>query len=248
MGASVPVVENICGTMYPRQGNPDWGNGAYFIPDTFQVQTYTDTIGTKSGYLKTVDGYLYLFDLNNNQLDYHYSSGDIEYIGHPSYQILKAKSKSESEFVNCFWNHISGGLFISKSELKRNLASFYTYQELLCSEDLILKGHAPPYGKLGVNLPDSCLELRTGPSLKSPVITCIPGNDINPEGETHLRIIESEGPWSKVEVTTLTIDNDITEDIEDEPCPSILVSNHIGWLQAINNFGFPNIWYSVSGY
>jgi hypothetical protein len=243
-----PTIENICGTMYPRTGSKDWGDGGYIIPKNFEVSLFSDTVGTKVGKLKTVDGYLSLFDKADKQVNYNYYLWDIEYIGHPSLQVLKIKSVSNSNYVKCFWNNFPEGRFFDKSEIEKTAAKYYTYQDLICNTKLKLNEYDPPYGKIGVNLVASCLNIRTGPSIRFPVITCVHGNDINSQGESHMTIIESKGPWAKVEVITERIDNSITEEVEDGPCPSILVKRNIGWLRAVDKNGFPNIWYSISGY
>jgi hypothetical protein len=155
------------------------------------------------------------------------------------------KKCAKPEFVCVFWKCMKGGVFAKKADLKKQGADYYTYWEYLFKQDLPDRiTENKKWANIGVNLTKNCLNLRLENNVKSDKIKCIPGNDglIPQTGANHLRILEHNGNWAKVEVITLSWE------AEDDDCPSKEFSNGIGWVKAIDEKGFPNIWYSVSGY
>ena len=235
-------LENPCGTMTPRGYDEDWGIGVYYIPEGFVANVYKDTLDNKFG---TIDqnGLQDFIDnkLKKNEINYK----DIDWVDSYSNILLKAKESQSNRYLNIFWKTNEGGYLIKKADLELNGATFYRYKDLLFDTTITLKDRRFfEWANIGVNLNKHCLNLRKEPSIESELIECIYGNYESKfqEGVTHMKIIDYKSVWAKVEVCTYIYQEG------DEDCPSKLKSKRVGWLKAIDQSGFPNIWYSVAGY
>lgn len=235
------LVENPCGTMTPRGITEDWGIGTYFISDDFEIFVYSDTAGTLFGRLKVSESHLHLYDFHNRRINFQ--QGDIDWIGHYSHEFLKVRESVSKKYVEIFWE-ANGGLFINKNEADLQKLELLTYKSLLFDKTIFkeLNGYTPDEIGIGVNLIRTCLNLRSGPSIDSSVIYCINGNEDSQGGTTHLKILDNSGNWAKVEVTTRVFQDG------DVDCPSRIIRRITGWVKAIADNGFPNIWYAVSSY
>ena len=64
---------------------------------------------------------------------------------------------------------------------------------------------------------------------------------------SHLEIQKTQGNWAKVEVINYIFEDNFGGE-SGEDCLYKELNRKTGWLKAIDNSGFPNIWFSVSGY
>ena len=238
-------MENPCSVMIPRGGDEDWGIGGLFIPNEFEANIYENTEGKIFGKLKTLNGLVRLRGKNGKGLGHKY--GELEYIGHYTYEIIKVKKSKCDDYFKVFWQTSKKGLFVSKKEMEKQGAIFYNYKELLFNESLPMKIEGfKTWVNIGVNLEKSCLNLRTKPTVKSEKIKCILGNDWDHDYHTHMEILETKNNWAKVEAIEYYYDEESDE--SGEGCTFIEKNKIIGWVKAIDETGFPNIWFSVTSY
>ena len=97
------------------------------------------------------------------------------------------------------------------------------------------------WASLGVNLPKNCLNLRKGPSTSEPIIRCIFPNKVKGQEFSHFSILATKGSWAKVEVASYVL-----TDAAQSECDYSEHRKDIGWIKAIDDDGFPNIWFSVT--
>lgn len=235
--------ENPCGIMYPRGGDEDWGIGAYYLPDSFEMEVYTEGeyIGTLSSSGLTLRSHHAVSDV----LAVHRK--DLEYVGHFSFELLKVKEFDEDGNAVILWSENREGLCIPREELEKRNCFFFTYQELLqgkivYQDDIFILNET----SIGVNVEQNCLNLRRRASIDSEVLTCIPGNDWAGEKHTHFDILDWEGFWAFVEAKTYAYNEALDE--AGEGCGYEVVESKVGWVKAIDDTGFPNIWFAVSSY
>ena len=237
---STEFFENPCGIMYPRGYDEDWGKGGYLIPDNFEISIYKSRDNSEIlGTLRKKNGFLTLKDSSKNLIQYDLK--DFEWIGQYSVAFLKVY-ESEGDYIKVLCKSFDSGLYIRKSELNQKMV-FFTYYELLFSETLPAQIKKNQSVALGINLNNNCLNLRQEPNINGKKIRCILGNDINPKGFSDIRILNHKGNWAYVEVIFCE-----WNDIGDEDDCGIEVNREIGWLKAIDENGFPNIWYAVTAY
>ncbi len=226
--------------MYPRGYDEDWGMGVYYIPDGLTIDLFQDTLGSKIGTV-TKSGELNI--INSEQIKLEYEWKDIEWVGNYYNILLKVKKCPSRRYLQVFWKTKPSGYYVLLSDLLKEQAKFYLYKDILFDTSISLNDRRIfEWSNIGVNLYNHCLNLRDGPNTESNLIECLYGNKLVNEGITHMKILDHEGLWAKVEVTTMIYD------IDDDDCPSKLKTKRSGWLKAIDNSGFPNIWYSVSSY
>jgi hypothetical protein len=241
----ISPMENLCGTMSPRYGDKDWGDGCFRIPTNFYATVYSDTSGTVYGMLRPHYSFVMLYDREDHEVKL--SGVETESIGDYDTVFMKMKKSSNANYVMISWKNGESRLFLSKAELDNYKTEYYRYLDLICKDAPALKNISS--SQMGINLPMSCLNLRKGPSIDFPVIASIPGNDISREGEIHINILDSKGEWVKVEVIAEVVNPaHSNEEMEDGPCPDIVISNRTGWMKAVDKNGYPNLWYAYPGY
>jgi len=233
--------------MFPRGGDENWGKGAYTIPDSIRVNLYLDTNDNLFGSLRKDDFKLSLYDKEGNLMP-DYPRGDIEWIGHTSCELLKFKDCKNDNYVKVNWKHSPPGMFLKKIELESLGIKPFTYREYLYSDDIPSTPKSMrEWANTGVNLERSCLNLREKPSIKSEKIECVPGNDWPSREYNHMKVLDVNGDWAKVKVTYYCIG----EDFGDEAavgCTGKILRTSIGWVKAMDDNGFPNIWFSMTSY
>lgn len=227
----------------PRGYDQDWGNGCWIIPDNFKINIYDELDGSIFGKLYTENSQIKLVDKNNISINIEYP--DIEYISHYGNELLKSKQCFNPNCVRVLWKTSKKILYLDKSELKKSKAEFREFKDFLFDKDLIRKFNITTLN-LGINLNKSCLNLRKHPRNNSLKIKCLKGNDWDQGFCTGLRIRKRLNNWAEVEYfemhpTVKSIEND-------EDCSYIERNKQVGWIKAIDDNGFPNIWYSVSSY
>jgi hypothetical protein len=235
-----PTLENPCGSMFPRGYDEDWGIGAYFLDDDFEAFVYSDTTGTIVGRIEVVDSHVRFYDIFKRRV--LIADGDIEWIGHYSYEFLKVRKSSSSRYVQCLWK-TTPDLYLDTVEIKSQYR-LLTYRELLFEKEIMkeIKGFVESGVNVGVNLTRTCLNVRTGPSVDSTKIACIP-RDLNlNEADVRIKILDQSNDWAYVLVEAYVFQEG------DYDCPSKLEKSMKGWVKAIADNGFPNLWYAVTSY
>ena len=243
-GTALFSVENPCQIMTPRGGDGDWGEGAYILPQRFDVILYEKPGGNIFGVLRKSNASVRLHSENGKPM---LAAKGLEWIGHDSKTLLKVKKSKDNRYMTVFWKSFPKGLNLKKKDAEMAGLQFFTYQQLLNHK--LLPDKIRRYAasvRIGVNLQKNCLILRQQPSKISKRIGCIPGNDWNVKTISHLEILETQGQWAKVEVVKEVYDESMDESGED--CSFIEQNRQSGWLKSVDQSGFPNIWYSLSGY
>lgn len=238
--------ENPYGIMYPRGGNEDWGDGAFVVPDQFQIDLYSDLHGAKFGEVRNGKSYLELYDFNGEKI-LQYPVKDLEWIGHYNYELLKYKEVEDTEYVKILWKHFPPGLYVKRAMIEEFGFESFSYREYLFGTNLPNNLKLIRNGtNIGVNLEKSCLNLRSSPIKESQKIECIPGNDWGNGEFNHLKIIKTEKKWALIEVSFYCIDDE--DESSEYSCTGKKIRSKKGWVKAIDENGFPNIWFSVTSY
>lgn len=233
-------IENPCNIMFPRNGDDAWGDGLYLLSNNTDITVYKDKFGGKFGKLSKANNYFKFKDTQNKQRSI--KAGDIEYIGHYSMSFLKVKGSTESNYIQVFWNTFGDKLYVKKTDLVKQKAKFYSYKELLYNKNISIDiEEYRNWASLGVNLNGNCLNLRKGPSTSNAVIRCISKNKTSGQEFSHFSILETKKDWAKVEVVTY-----VMTDAAQSECDYSEHKKEIGWIKAMDDNGFPNIWYSVT--
>jgi len=136
-----------------------------------------------------------------------------------------------------FNNHWKNGLtfntYISYINKNKNYLSPKAYWD------------TPTIKKIGVNVPNSCLNLRTQPTLDSPILKCLTNNEANTGILTHLEILQVRNGWAHVLVNESDYIGDGSDGTE---CSYKIVNQYEGYVKVLADNGRPNIWYAVSAY
>jgi hypothetical protein len=237
------ATENICSIMLPRGGDEDWGRGAFIIPDSFELEIndkhkLSGKIDSKSPFIKVT---------RNSNVEITLKDQDIEYLGHYQNRIIKVKHIDKNKNAVIFWKTFDGGIKVPIIDFEKNGAKFFTYRDLLFSnQQELITLRESEWVNIGVNINKSCLNLRDSNSIDSRIIKCIPGNDWETERHYHMKIIKAKGNWAKVQATRYQYNAE--KDESGEGCTFDEIENLEGWVKAIDKSGFPNIWYSVTSY
>ena len=237
--------ENPCGIMTP-QNSGQWGDGFIWFSLTKKVSVYNQPHGDKVGTL-TRDKYGALaFEKVDSQKVFELTQEDLVWAGHVRATLLKVY-QVKSDFCNVFVQSGGSGLWINIKENDKEI-QFLTYRTFLLTpqkgpgelQELVKNAN------IGVNLIKTCLNLRKENDINSEIIKCIPSNKIEQSGHTHLKILETSGDWANVEVTVYEYDSE--NDESGEGCSFRQKEKITGWVKAIDENGFPNIWHSITAY
>lgn len=236
--------ENLCGIMFPREEGGDWGSGAYLLPsDTFNLPIYADTKGNRFGTLYR-DRYLRFTNVKGQP---QRCWKGFESIASYEVELLKEKWTAKRDYLKVCWLDFEKELYIKKSDIDKIGARYYSYEQYLFNSDLPQKVmEAKSWANVGINLNKSCLNLRELPNKNANKIYCIPGNDWKETEVHHLKIKDYEDQWAYVEVIRLEYDNAL--DDSRDGCGFAERQRYQGWIKAIADDGFPNIWFSVTAY
>jgi hypothetical protein len=247
--------ENPCGRMVP-QNNGDWGQAALWIPAENVVKGYStpngvlvDSIYRNAQYGRLLNSY-YGDSINVGKTSGYYGvimPEDIVMIADYSYSLLKVKQEKDG-FYQILTSTIQGGIWVRKAEITGDM-KVYKYRDLLLSAPEKLSvpfNDAIKWSNIGVNLSKSCLKLRAEPSTVGKEFFCLPCNDWTKKTITHLEIRKVKGDWAYVHVKT----EEYAPELDDsgEGCAYRIVKEQDGWVKAIDDNGYPNIWYSVTVY
>ncbi len=140
-----------------------------------------------------------------------------------------------------------GGLWIDIKAIDDMSSRFLTYKKLLFGNRDELPSEVVKmanFATIGVNLTDICLNFRKGPSTNDDKIDCINGNSWSNKQWVHFKILEHKDKWAKVEATyTIYGEDDTGGD-----CSFTEIKKETGWVKALGDDGYPNIWFSVTAY
>lgn len=240
--------ENPCGIMFP-QTKGIWGKSCIWIKIGESLKTYDSPNGQVTGNLKFSEKYWNLrYNPDTSSKQIWIDELDKVWIGSNSIELLRV-SETNSGYHKIMNSTFSNGLWINSKDIDEQKYFHFSYQELLFGKKEELPKEinwGREYGRIGVNL-ENCLNLRESPSIKSKIITCVPSNGIKHDSRfvTHVEVIKSQDKWAYVNVITNKYPSTPDEDSE---CPSKLYRQQKGWLKAIGDDGYPNIWYSVTTY
>ncbi len=94
---------------------------------------------------------------------------------------------------------------------------------------------------VGVNLTTRCLNLREKPNIKSNKIACLQSNSWRDDSYIKIDIKSDANKWFFVIVRKYQYKD------ENDSCGTLIETKR-GWLKALDDNGFPNIWFSVTAY
>lgn len=227
--------------MFPRGHLGYWGTGLIQIPEG-EILKVIDPISKENIGQITLEKRRLIF---NDQHIINWNG--VEWIGSSRQDFLKVKESNDRTHFE-FQINANGKLgLMTKINLTKISGEYYSYSELLFEDDLgpeLLE--LRKMSNVGVNLNMNCLNLRDQPKTNALKYHCIPGNDWPTYEYSHLTILDNELNWAKVEVVTIFDNCSGDEDARD--CDVYEKFRQIGWIKAIDENGFPNIWYSVTSY
>jgi hypothetical protein len=242
---SIVFGENPCNTMYPQKSG-EWGIGFFWITSNLEVPIYENPNGQKIGLLtKDKYGKVTIKPIKENRA-FDINTNDFVWAGHTWFTLLKVYNIKSQNFCNIFSQSTKAGFWINKNEFNESQVKFLTYGELLTSKsgiptdlnDIIKQAN------IGINLPKSCLNLRSENDTTSEKIACLTSNDLANEGtHTHVKVLEIKDNWFRVQAVVYMYDEE--NDESGEGCSFKVARKYTGWLKAVDERGYPNIWYSV---
>lgn len=236
--------ENPCNIMVPNRGDGNWGSSCLVMPENYSLNIYSESKGDVYGTIKAKNSFFRLILKNGESqfLDFK----DLTFIGNQGNELIKTEKCFNSNYVRVFWNTSENDLlYISKEEAINQGAYFSTYRDQLLKHTLDVKDKRYRF-KIGVNINKSCLNLRQESKLASKKNLCALGNDWNKNYETIIELQKVKGNWAKVKYFERHPADDYPNN--DEDCFSIKKNIKNGWMKAIDDNGFPNLWFSVSSY
>ena len=159
--------------------------------------------------------------------------------------LLKVFQISGTKYKVCSYS-MKESIWIDFNDLKAKNIHFNTYFSLMSprakniNDYIYIISQAVP---IGVNLPNSCINLRTEPSLNGEIVTCLRANSYNEDRETHIEIklIDFYKNWAYISTTEYIYDEE--NDESGEGCSFKVINKKIGYVKAFDKSGRPNIWY-----
>ena len=133
---------------------------------------------------------------------------------------------------------------MKKSEIKEKGAEYFSYSDLIRKYSPGLTYDSFP--RIGVNLPNTCLNIWSGHSVNSSIIGCVHSNDNHPIGESRIEVIEQKNEWIKIRAINLYYVDDPGKEKGPDwgACPNTIHSELTGWIKIVDEKGFPKIWFS----
>jgi hypothetical protein len=224
-----------CSVMGP-QDSTEWGIGVI----KWESDTYfkgTDRQNRKFAIGQT----LIRFD---NATALPIKRADLVFAGNYGNQFFKV-FEVKNTLYKVLSNSIEGGLWVNFDELNSKGLVFNTYYSILFNDnpDTVGPWRNRP-GSLGVNLFKSCLNVRAEASTDSKVIACISKNVDDRKFHRFNIEYHDDNGWAFIVVQEYVIDTSESG----EGCHYKIQSELRGWARAIDEKGYPNIWFSVTNY
>ncbi|MEQ8469865.1 MAG: hypothetical protein RIC35_01690 [Marinoscillum sp.] len=232
--------------MTPINGGEDWGIGAFKIPENIELSVYLKDY-KEYGYLKKNHWTVSLFDLNNRKIK-ELDLMDMTAVSHISNCFLKVKNWKDDDYFLFGWNSKSQGLLVMKKDLENNNLTTYSYKDLILKDEVTNQHNYTTGGTpIGVNIRKNCLNLREFPTIEGTKLDCIPGNDWDSELKTNLEIKDIQDNWAYVEVVYMKPKKRDCEPEAEWCCDQYpVILRKRGWVQIVDEKGFPNIWFQIS--
>lgn len=236
--------ENPCGIMYPSHDTTNWGIGFIRIPINKIVALKGLTV--KSGKECYVgNGEIRSFQEKIQKID----QNDFVYLGGYDYMLIKVYQIKDTKYRICA-KTIDGGVWVEYDELASEDFMFTTYLAFLTKTKNFInyygRGNSPSHINIGINLINSCLNLRSFPSTDSTIITCLKNNESNGRKITHIELLEIRNGWARA-IARESVFNG-AENSNAEGCSFKVVNEYEGYFKVMVDNGRPNIWYTVSSY
>jgi len=240
------TAENPCGIMYPSHDSTNWGVGFIRIP----INNISALKGTCSFTQKTcyvVNGEIRILNEDFPKINPY----DYVYYGGYHHMLLKVYQIKDTKYQICN-RSIDGGIWVDFDDFSEDGFKFNTYLNFLSNDKNypnIYENSSKSTGhmNIGVNLVDSCLNLRVYPSLDSTIVTCLLNNEMNHNTLTHIDLLEIRDDWARVLVREFVSSIDVNNPDGTE-CSFQVVKEFIGYVKVLDDKGRPNIWYAVSAY
>lgn len=240
--------ENPCGYMYP-QTNGKWGHSLLWIKPGNSIKVYDKPNGKVTGKVEySLVRYSLIYKPDSLLKDPSIFWEDLTWVGHTSVPLLRVLEYNQG-FCKILSATVVNGVWAKIDDIDNNSIRILNLKDLLFGNDNNLPKEiqqSKSSAKIGINL-ENCLNLRTLPSLKSKILTCIPSNGRknNYNFITHLEILKSKGNWAYVKVITKKYS---PLKGEENDCAYDLYKVQRGWVKVFSDEGYPNIWFSVSDY
>jgi hypothetical protein len=167
---------------------------------------------------------------------------DVTRVGHVEYLFLKVFEIKNTQY-KVLVNTIEGGLWVDFNQLDSKGIAFNTYYSILFNDNPNGLGQwRKSLRSLGVNLFESCLNMRAQPSLDSKIVRCISKN-VNDLKFHRISIAYHKDAWAYIVVHEYVSDSD-----GGEGCQYKIQSEFSGWVKAVDDKGYPNLWFSLTAY
>lgn len=239
--------ENPCNTMWPQKSGA-WGVGFFWFSEAASVPVYNKPFGDQVGTM-TRDKYRLLYQPLSSKGKIEIQNNDFVWAGHISSTLLKVYKTRSDGFYRVLDQSTNLGLWIRLDAADKIGIKFLTYRSLLLTPENDTPEELASFLKfanIGVNVEGQCLNLRREHSLDSEILKCLPPNDDRGFTHSHIKILERIGDWVKVDATFFVYDE--ANDDSGEGCAFKEQAHYTGWLKAVDESGFPNLWYSVTSY
>ena len=225
------------------QNSGEWGIGICYFPKNSRIPFYFSENSDPSGYIyRTKNGKIEMdFNIDSNKFELNYN--DFNWVGHSDCYLLKVYKTKALKYYVVFSQSLKNGILIRIDDTDKLGINFFDYTSLIFHENIDLPEEINMFlgfANIGLNLHKSCINLRLGPSINNEIITCLKSNDWRNMKHTHMKIIERNGDWAKIEA--------ITYIWADYNCDYEEFKKFNGWIKVIDEHGKPNIWYSITSY
>lgn len=251
---SADILGNPCGMMYPSEWG-ETGIGFLYFDRDLSISCYDSTLTRKTGTLrKSYGGYLSFIPLNapgHYLMEVQFT--DMIFLVHEPHIYPKTYQQDPDGNALIMTATIRGGVWVRDEDIQKLNGKVLSYPDVILGNPDLLPQNIRviminQHFNMGVNLIESCLNLRKAPSVQAEKITCILSNDWQTEDQafTHLKILKKKGKWVQVLATTYIPDE--VHDEVGEGCVAKVLKTHTGWVKAIDDTGYPNIWYSFTTY
>lgn len=233
---TVAQLDEVCGIMAP-QDSTDWGIGLIKWDSEISILGKNgNTNWLLSKKLKK----------SNSDTEIIIDDNDLVYAGHYGNAFLKVFQIKDTKY-KILNNSIEGGIWVDFNRFNAQGMTFNTYYSMLFNDSpKFSEAWRSSLGSsLGINLTKSCLNLRERPSTDSRIIMCLEKN-INDEKFHSVSIEHHNNEWAAIRVYE-HISVRVNENYG-EGCAYKINAIYRGWVKAIDDNGYPNIWYGMTKY
>ncbi len=236
--------KNPCQFMDTGNLSISWGTGGIYFPIGTDIAAYNENKELIGRIERPKGHYLLKITYNKHSCKTTSISGGQVNLGKHGCSVLKAQINTNNQYFNIPWKDTDeSNLLIKAEDLEAINGEYCNYHDLLHGQGIPTELEVGrKMARIGINLEQSCLNLRKAPSPTATKVVCIPSDDFG--GIAELRILEWQRNWAKVQASICDprhTDKRATPygcDCEVEE------TTHYGWVKAIDDSGFPNIWFT----